>query len=99
MWGFGCDSCLDLAKLLVGGHYEERVRKSHREQRQIFNFHLSLRVIIRFELDPVTLLNWPCAPGKQLILFCFDILYNEEYIEQEWQPGETAGMRQKSRVA
>lgn len=32
-------------------------------------------MIIRFEFDPVTLSNGPCALGRQLILTCFDISY------------------------
>lgn len=39
--GLGCDSCLESAKLPVGGQCLERVRESQREQSQVFNFHLS----------------------------------------------------------
>lgn len=76
-WGFGCDSCL--VKLLVGGHCEERVRESQREQRRVFNFHLQLEVIIPFQFDPVTLSKWPLAFTKLKILCSSDTwTYNEE---------------------
>lgn len=84
-WGFGCDSCL--VKLLVGGHCEERVRESQREQRRVFNFHLQLEVIIPLEFDPAALSNWPLAFTKLQILSSSDTwTYNEESIRQERQP-------------
>ena len=67
--GFGCDSCLESVKLLVGGHCDERVRESRGEQRQLFNFHLSLRWLFassltqsHFHSGLVPLANWELCP-------------------------------------